>query len=171
MKLPSTVGRGLIRRGFTLIELLVVIAIIGILSAVVLSSLNTARNKGNDARVQKQLGQFRNTAALYLSTNSTYGSAYGSGATSGACPTTGGAQNSGSLLHDMTTGSYQIIKDLPTISGVTVTACRTDATSFVVAANLPSSGTSAYWCVDSNGNSKRVNGTLTSTTLTSSLCP
>ena len=58
-------------RGFTLIELLVVIAIIGILSAVVLASLNTARNKGTDAAVQSDLTTAQTQAEIY------YGSAAG----------------------------------------------------------------------------------------------
>jgi prepilin-type N-terminal cleavage/methylation domain-containing protein len=52
------------RRGFTLIELLVVIAIIGVLSSVVLASLNTARAKARDARRVSDLQEIRNALAL-----------------------------------------------------------------------------------------------------------
>jgi len=54
-------------RGFTLIELLVVIAIIGLLSSVVLASLNSARGKGRDARRKADLQQIRNALELYAS--------------------------------------------------------------------------------------------------------
>jgi prepilin-type N-terminal cleavage/methylation domain-containing protein len=57
------------RRGFTLIELLVVIAIIGILSAVVLASLNTARNKGADAAIKSNINNARAQAELYYDGN------------------------------------------------------------------------------------------------------
>ena len=50
--------------GFTLIELLIVIAIIGILSAVVVASLNSAREKGKIATIKSTLKQLYNQAAL-----------------------------------------------------------------------------------------------------------
>ncbi|MDO8514755.1 MAG: prepilin-type N-terminal cleavage/methylation domain-containing protein [bacterium] len=54
-------------RGFTLIELLVVIAIIGLLSSVVLASLNGARKKGRDARRLADLKQLQVAMELYYS--------------------------------------------------------------------------------------------------------
>lgn len=59
-------------RGFTLIELLVVIAIIGILSSVVLSSLNTARVKGRDAARVSQIRQIQYALELYYDANGKY---------------------------------------------------------------------------------------------------
>ncbi|MBK5215400.1 MAG: type II secretion system protein [Candidatus Pacebacteria bacterium] len=65
------------QKGFTLIELLVVIAIIGILSSVVLPSLNSARAKAGDAAVKNNLTNIRNMAALYYDEMGRYGSGMG----------------------------------------------------------------------------------------------
>ena len=58
--------------GFTLIELLVVIAIIGILSSVVLASLNSARAKARDVKRQSDLTQLRTALEFYFDSNGSY---------------------------------------------------------------------------------------------------
>jgi type II secretion system protein G len=59
-------------KGFTLIELLVVIAIIGILSSVVLASLNSARQKSRDARRIGDIKQLQLALEMYYDSNNGY---------------------------------------------------------------------------------------------------
>jgi len=61
-----------LKRGFTLIELLVVIAIIGILSSVVLASLNSARAKSRDAKRLSDIKSLQLALELYFDQEKTY---------------------------------------------------------------------------------------------------
>lgn len=97
-------------KGFTLIELLVVIAIIGILSSVVLASLNSAREKSRDAKRVSDMKQLQLALELYYDANS---SAYPTAATAGGTDiataltglTTGGYI--ATLPSDPSTGTYE----------------------------------------------------------------
>ncbi len=60
------------KQGFTLIELLVVIAIIGILSSIVLASLNSARMKARDARRIADLKQIQLALELFFDSHGYY---------------------------------------------------------------------------------------------------
>lgn len=123
-------------KGFTLIELLVVVAIIGVLSSVVLASLNSARGKGNDAKVQAQLSSLRGSAEIFYANQSP--NSYTNMCTAAAADPSG-------LDQYLDLGNYP--------AGVTKT-CGSSATAYMVSISLPFVG--GAWCVDSLGAARKV---------------
>ena len=145
MKMKERISRGLAlssSKGFTLIELLVVIAIIGILAAVILASLGTARNKGNDAKVQQQMKAIQTAAEIYYSSN---GGRYST--TASTCT---------ELKADTASGAATLFATT-NWPNATAPVCQQDANNTVyMAYHAMSSDTTKYWCVDSTGVSRQL---------------
>ena len=126
-------------RGFTLIELLVVIAIIGILSAVVLASLNTARSKGNDAAIQSNLSAIATQAEIWYGSN---GNKYATAAGS-TCST------ASSIFADPII--VKAIAATEVANGDKTVICGVTTSGYAVQSGLQAPSTQAYWCIDSSG--------------------
>ena len=141
--------KNLKNKGFTLIELLVVIAIIGILSSVVLASLNTARARGSDAAIKADVSGVRAAAELYYDS---FPNAYGSAAAfyDASCSVTPTAS---SVSADTTV--QQQIDDAFSKNGGVEAQCAGAPGWYVIAVPLRSNPLLG-WCVDSSGNSMQI---------------
>jgi prepilin-type N-terminal cleavage/methylation domain-containing protein len=144
-------------KGFTLIELLVVIAIIGILSSIVLASLNTARTKAADVAIKANLRGIRTQAEMLYSTYGVYGvDETPTNFSQGVCVATADTLFADPVIKGQITAAGKNISSAGMANG----SCVSSGSTWAVSVPLKSAPSTA-WCVDSSGAAKVVGAATT----------
>ena len=129
------------KKGFTLLELLIVVLLLGMVVAITVTALNSARNKGRDAGIIGNLSGIRqNAESVYLE----------DGNYNRVCGINGSSQET--IITRLITASEV---DSPTGVGSSICAYPAfgNAEAWAVSVALATEG---YWCVDVSGFSGKV---------------
>ncbi len=146
------------QKGFTLIELLVVIAIIGILSSIVIASLNSARTKGAVSAAKSGAAQLRTQSEVYYD-GAGAGTGYATAAAtctisqpiSGAAPTLGAGVASTTCLFGDSTVQSQIKQIATNANAAVIGNVSADYQKWAVSTTLKNG---SQYCIDNSGNTK-----------------
>ena len=144
------------KRGFTLTELLVVIAIIGILSTVVLASINGSRGKASDATVRQNLVGPREQGELfYYANGNSYANVCATASVNGVKsinPQVQAAANAAGV---------PLVIDINTAGALNAATCHANSTGWAAEVPLKNGPpASPMFCTDSTGVSITNSGTI-----------
>lgn len=134
-------------QGFTLIELLVVIAIIGILAAIILPALSSARLKSEIAKYKGEMDNVKKASAIFLSNGANY---------TGLFSVTGSPEIIDTANADETVKNLLISLAEKSSDTSIYGAVSPDGADYAVYGRMPGTASSTLvatdiWCVDNNG--------------------